>query len=715
MKCSISSIKEGIIRISKHENMPEKYMERYGIIKIPEKEAVDNVEIEENSVILPSGRKLNFTLRPEEDDTLWNDEQEYQLEKFKEFMPWRRNVEGAMENRLENASEDWKDIMDARKSTKKFGISFEIKENEKFYGLGEGNRKRIEHRGSSYQNWPVYQYNEVVIPLVYTQENWGVLILAEDRHFVDIDDHIKGRLTILGNLDELDILILYGDSIKDIIKLYIEVSGKSMLLPKYVYGLTYIAPMYQNQFEILNDMMKYREKHIPVDNVSLEPGWMNNYYDYSFDKDWNLSKFDIHPWMRKREYPSQFLSVMRRFGFHVGLWNCSYYDLCDHEERLVTGVGQLPSWYEHLKKFVNAGVDGFKMDPSDMLIRVDPNKIYTNGKSELEMHNISQVLVLKQMYKGFTEQTGNRPYLHFSGGYTGQQHWGGVTTGDNGGKEGSMIWLLNLAMSGFMNTTVDMDIYSPETIHFAMLAPWAHHNAWEGCRQPWYAGEENERIYTYYARLRYRLLPYIYSAAIECHETGIPMLRPMPMEFQDDNNCLELSNQYMLGEYILLSAFTDKVYLPKGGWIDYWTGEEYESQGETITYTIPKERGGAFFIKKGAIIPQWSDRDYVTQYGEEEIALHIYPNFNEKSTYVFYEDDGISVDYEKNICSQTEISCECVEGKVLVHIGKREGDYQNKPEKRIWKIYVHGFDGNVTVSCAEKTAEVVVILAPHEA
>ena len=237
MKCSITPIKEGIIRISKQEDMPEKYMERYGIIKIPGKETVANVKIEENAVIFPNGRKLNFTLRPEEDDAFWDNEINYQLEKFKEYVPWRRSAEGRAEEIPEH---EWTDAVDGGFSEKKFGISFEINENEKFYGLGEGNRKSIEHRGNSYQNWPVYQYNEVVIPLVYTQENWGVLILAEDRHFVDIDDHIKGRLTILGNFDELDVLIFYGNSIKDMVRLYTEVSGKSMLLPKYVYGLTYI-------------------------------------------------------------------------------------------------------------------------------------------------------------------------------------------------------------------------------------------------------------------------------------------------------------------------------------------------------------------------------------------------------------------------------------------------------------------------------------------
>ncbi len=702
MNCAVIPIKEGMIRISRREDMPENYLERYGIIKIPPREPVTDVLVEEYTVTLPGGKRLAFTLRPEEDDSFWMEEIDYQLEKFREYIPSRRNVEG----RPEDNRDQWNVSLDGRDSRKKFGISIKIDADEKFYGLGEAGRDRIQHRGGSYQNWPVYQYNEIAIPLVYSNHNWGLFICAEDRHFVDIDDRSKGLLTVLGNFDELDVFVLYGDSMKDIVRLYTDITGRSMLLPKWVYGLTYVAPMYQNQFEILNDMMRYREKHIPCDNVSLEPGWMSRYFDYSLDKNWDLTRFHIDVWMGKREYPSQFLSVMRRFGFHVGLWNCLYYDLCDQEERLVTGQGDLPAWYDHMKKFVEAGVDGFKMDPSDMLIRVDPNKIYTNGESELKMHNISQVLVTKQMYQGFAGQRNRRPYLHYCGGYTGQQRWGGATTGDNGGKEGSMIWLLNLAMSGFMNTTVDMDIYSPQAIHFGMLAPWAHHNAWEGCRQPWYAGEKNERIYTWYARFRYTLIPYLYSAAIECHETGIPMLRPMPMEFQEDENCLELTNQYMLGESILMSAFTDQVYLPQGRWIDEWTGREYESSGETLSYTPPEERGGGFFIKKGAIIPKWRARDYVTQYSEEEIELHIYP-VEGKSSYLFCEDDGESLDYESSIFCHTQITCESAADKVRIHIGTRQGEYQNKPERRVWIVCVHG-DRKAAVTCEEEKAEIVL-------
>ncbi len=702
MNCTVTPLKSGIVRISKHAQMPEKYLERYGIVRIPRQESVHDVIIEENAIVLPSGKRLEFTIRPEADELFWEQEMDYQLKRFKEQIPSKINIEGRPEVTLKK----WDESLDGRDSKKKFGISFQIGSDEKFYGLGEAERKKIQHRGGSYQNWSVYQFNEISIPLVYSNENWGVFIYAENRHFVDIDDLSENRMTILGNFDELDVFVLYGDSMKDIIRLYTEISGRSMLLPKWTYGLTYIAQIHQNQFEILNDMMKFREKHIPCDNVSLEPGWMSKFYDYSFEKDWDLTKFHVETWMRNRNYPSQFVTVMKRFGFHVALWLCLNYDLCDQEERLVTGEGKLPSWYDHLKKFVDTGVDGFKMDPADMLMRVDTDRIYTNGKSEMEMHNISQVLVVKQIYKGFAEQMNKRPHLHYCGGYTGQQRWGAATTGDNGGREGSLIWLLNLAMSGFMNTTVDMDIYSAESIHFAMLAPWAHHNAWSGCRQPWYAGAENERIYTYYAQLRYSLLPYIYSAAIEGHETGVPMLRPMPLEFQDDKKCLELSNQYMFGEYIMLSAYTNHIYLPEGEWIDYWTGQEYAGPYEITDYLPPEERGGGFFIKKGAIIPKWRARDFITQYGEEEIELHFYPKG--KSEYVFREDDGESLDYETNISCHTLITCELVEDVVSIHIGKRCGEYQNKPVKRKWIVHVHGTTAKVKVVCEEELADVVI-------
>lgn len=702
MNYNIEAIKQGVVRIKVKEKRNINYLERYGIVSIPVRDSTADAVVKDGKIILPNGRELEFFVRGEKDDDFWSREINYQLDLFKDKIPNRINIEGRPEDT--NGESDKENNTDT--SGYRFGISFGINSDEKFYGLGEASRDGIELRGGSYQNWAVYKFDEIIIPLVMSDDNWGIFINVQDRHFVDIDDFAKGRITILGNMDELDVFVLYGNSMKAILKLYTDISGKSMVMPKWAYGLSYLAPMHADQFEVLNQAMKFREKHIPCDNFGLEPGWMNKLYDYSFDKDWCLEKFHIETWMRKRNVPYSFLSVMRRYGFHVSLWLCMYYDFCDQEERLAGGEGKLPAWYDHLEKFVEAGVDGFKLDPADMLMRIDNEMTYTNGRTELEMHNLTQVIMPKQIYKGFEEQMNLRPFLQYCGGYTGIQRWSAAWAGDNGGLEGSMIWLESLAMSGFMNTTVDMDVYNKSAIHYAMLAPWSQHNAWSGCRQPWYAGDENEKIYTFYARLRYSIIPYLYSAAIECYKTSVPMLRPMALEFQEEKECAKYINQYMLGEFILTSAFTNEIYLPTGGWIDYWTGKEYTGPLHIENHVIPEDKGGALFIKKGAIIPKWCERDYTSQFSDENIQLHIYPY--KKSSYVFYEDDGITLDYRNGMGSSTYIETDDTGDKFIINIGKREGNYKGKPEKRIWEITVYGTQKEIVVSCDEEDAKIII-------
>src|SRR5207244_2325986 len=146
---------------------------------------------------------------------------------------------------------------------------------------------------------------------------------------------------------------------------------------------------------------------------------------------------------------------------------------------------------------------------------------------------------------------------------------------------------------GHMNTSCDMKVL-PEPgsvspverpasqksalsgVHFGFLQPWSQHNNWAYARQPWFLGKQAEAIFRDYARLRYSLMPYIYSAAHVGHLTSMPILRPMPLMYPDDLRLADCTTQYMLGDSLLVTAFTDTVYLPEGRWIDYWTGVEYQ-------------------------------------------------------------------------------------------------------------------------------------------
>lgn len=263
MPYSTVSIKKGIIRISANGRKSMNYLERYGILTLPESEACPDVRIGADSITLPNGKTLVFSVRPDQDDGFWNDEIEYQLQQFADRVPYAKRIIGAEESSFAETTED----LDKKSDYPHFGIRFEISDSERFYGLGEGDSERIEHRGKSFQNWAVYQYNEIPIPLVLSNENWGILIAAQDRHFVDIDDHAKGYLTTLGNRDDLDVFILYGDSMKELLARYTELTGKSMVLPKWAYGLTYIAPIHQNQWELMHDMERFWQEHIPCDII----------------------------------------------------------------------------------------------------------------------------------------------------------------------------------------------------------------------------------------------------------------------------------------------------------------------------------------------------------------------------------------------------------------------------------------------------------------
>ena len=168
--------------------------------------------------------------------------------------------------------------------------------------------------------------------------------------------------------------------------------------------------------------------------------------------------------------------------------------------------------------------------------------------------------------------------------------------GDNGGGPAALIWMLSYGMNGHMNTSCDMEARGPG-LHFGFLQPWSQLNNWAYAYQPWYLGKETEAMFRDYARLRYSLLPYIYSAAHQGHLTAMPILLPMPLVYPDDPKLADCITEYMLGDSLLVAAFTDTVYLPAGRWIDYWTGKEYQDRKKCRVF-IPRTGPADCSLKK---------------------------------------------------------------------------------------------------------------------
>ncbi|MDF2719952.1 MAG: xylS, partial [Paenibacillus sp.] len=189
-----------------------------------------------------------------------------------------------------------------------------------------------------------------------------------------------------------------------------------------------------------------------------------------------------------------------------------------------------------------------------------------------------------------------------------------------------------------------------------------------------------------YAKLRYRLLPYIYSAAHVAARTAMPIIRAMPLAYPDDPQSDGLTQQYMLGDYLLVAAFTNDVHLPEGVWIDYWSGERFVGPAD-MKANVPDNRGGPLFVKAGAIIPVWPEMDYVGQKPLDTIGLHIYPHG--KSEFALYEDDGTTCRYVDGGLAVTSISSENSANEIRIRIGVREGRYEGMPERRSYEISIH--------------------------
>jgi alpha-glucosidase (family GH31 glycosyl hydrolase) len=217
---------------------------------------------------------------------------------------------------------------------------------------------------------------------------------------------------------------------------------------------------------------------------------------------------------------------------------------------------------------VDEGAHWFKQDGANQVLE-HPDRLWGNGMTDARMHNLYPLLYSRQMLQGFREHTGLRTFTFTPSGWAGLQALTGTWTGDTGGGEGPLVACLNLSLSGHGMNTCDMDVTTPAGIQFGMMLPWAQLNSWNYWRHPWLQGERLQAIFTDYARLRYRMLPYIYSLAREARETGLPMMRAMPLHWPDASDAYDCLRQYMFGPSLLVSAFTDEVWLPEGIWHNF--------------------------------------------------------------------------------------------------------------------------------------------------
>lgn len=578
-------------------------------------------------------------------------------------------------------------------------LSFSMEDGERFYGGGSTSRDHIQHRGEFLRMWTTYQQTEIPMPFMMSSRGWGVYNNSTRKSFFDIGNQQKSKFNIINTFDEADFFLMMGKDMPAILNEYTLVTGRTYVLPKWAYGLCFGPNMREEQFDILNDAVRFRQFDVPCDVFWLEPQWMEKRYDFSTKKKWNYDRFSPEPYWLQDQYPKTmhnrlFIGKLRSMGFHLGLWLCEEYDLSIQEEDIIaerTG-GKLSGqehWMDHLTVFMDQGVEGFKLDPA-RTIDNHTNWEYYNGRTDKEMHNLNQVLLPKQMRELGRKYNGKRTWHHYCGGWSGTQHWTASTSGDNGGGKTALYDQLNLGMSGFLNTSCDVMSVPRELemqgLHFGLFLPWVQINSWFSMMHPFYYAKEEQDIYRFYVKLRYSLAPYIYSMALEAAQNGMPIVRSMPLCFPDDRNCDDMTYQYMFGDNFCVGIFTNEIYLPKGTWTDAWSGEKIVSKGETFTREYPSKRAGLLFIREGAIIPTQPDVEYLGARPFDRVILKVYPHGD--SAYTMLDDDGESYEYENGCIASTLFESHERDGGVEVVVNPVQGSFKGMPSEREYSFRI---------------------------
>nr|WKN37307.1 glycoside hydrolase family 31 protein [Tunicatimonas sp. TK19036] len=630
--------------------------------------------------------------------------------------------------------------------------------DEHFFGFGE-RMDLMDRRGSKVQlnvgrgqgrphivgAYNILKANYCPVPFFMSTRGYGIFLHNAYASEWDMGATQPDQYSFQADGGEMDYYLMYGPDFPTILDQYTTLTGKSPLLPMFALGLhvgTYSGGTWGHE-ELTSTQYvialarKFRELGIPIDILHLDSTWRifgkvggtgatsfewRDTFDdpeAMFDSLYamNLNMVGLH--LRPRFDNGQKLNLLdqaRAKGYT--------YPEADNPGEFVNFFDQeaVDWWWDNgVERIASIGAMFLKTDEGSAFGQKanESDKIGPTGKEVEKLHNLFPLAYAKAPYEKFAEYNQQRGMNHTREGYAGIQRYPFIFAGDwpsewqyfapvikaglNVGMSGVGYWAH--CMGGFEHDA-DPELYI-RWCQFGLLSPIAHLFGMDhpGYKEPWNYGEDALRNFKKYDDLRYQLIPYLYSHAYEMYETGMPLMRALVLEHQNDVNTYDIADQYMLGSQLMVCPVTTKgaqtrvVYLPEGTWFDYWTGTQYEGEQyisvRTPLDTIP------VFAKGGAIIPMQPVVNYIGEHPIDTITLDLFPKGN--TEFVLYDDDGKSLAYQQDTYATTTIRCEEATGTTRVHIGQPQGNY-SVPE-RSYRLKVHTATAPTEVTSGQKKLE----------
>jgi len=330
------------------------------------------------------------------------------------------------------------------------------------------------------------------------------------------------------------------------------------------------------------------------------------------------------------------------------------------------------------------------------VVSYDEGEKSTHAKNR----NTFALLMSRATYEGLERlRPDRRPYVITRAAYAGIQRYATMWTGDTNSTWEALAlnipMFTSLGLSGepFVGSAVGGFIgrgngeLLVRSYQVSFLAPFCrNHKVVDGYDQePWRFGKYYEDIIRKYLKLRYALLPYLYTTLEEAHRTGVPPFRPLLLNYQDDESTYNLDDQFMIGDDILIAPITKPdvtrrlVYLPAGSWYDYWTNKKYAG-GTMISVDAPLNVV-PIFVRAGAIIPVGPSINYVGEKPADPITFNIPPDNVGAASTRLHEDDGLSPAYKTGAFRRTTITAQRGTDGFTATIGPVEGNYNMGPRK----------------------------------
>lgn len=564
--------------------------------------------------------------------------------------------------------------------------SFDLAHDEAIYGLGE-QFGRINKVGQTIRLWihegignlsgRVYK----AVPLFLSTRGYGVFYNHSEPTTFWIGSKEKSKIQVAVESQSIDCFVFIG-SIKSILDHYTTLTGKAAMPPRYSFGTWLTRMSYTDQDQVMEVARVAREKKFPSDVVHVDITW----FEDSWRCDWRFSP-------TRFSNPGEMIEQLQQQGFKFTVWQCPYvlkgtwaWDEAKRHGYLAASpkapfifVGAFEAlpidftnpdacrWYRErlLKPLFELGVAAIKTDFGE---GIHPGMQFKEGDGKA-IHNLYPLLYNREAYTAAREYYGDEGAMVWGrSAYSGSQRYPVVWSGDNsatfGSMAGSLNGGLNLGLSGFTFWSQDTGGFTGEPtdelmVRWTQLSIFQSHIRYHGTypfREPWLFGEKAQAIMRDFLNFRYQLIPYLMSESRQAIAQGLPILRALVLEYQDDPNTYHISDQFLCGANLLVAPVMSsegrrRVYLPKGNhWYDYWSGQAHEG-GQWLTVDSALE-SIPLYARAGSILPLARPVQSTQDLTLDNLTLCAFGDHSQQSRYTLLTETGAKV-FEADHRNQT--------------------------------------------------------------